>query len=69
MMKSSYSEGPRHFAWRSLQRQRTLIKRAIDEFNVDLASIKENNPACRDLAIQPIMDDSPELPPEPSYSS
>lgn len=61
------TEGPGHRAWLHIRRQMESLRSQARQFNDDLASVKENNPACADLPIQPIVDDSPDLPPEPPF--
>ena len=66
---NAIQEGPRHRAWRKMMAHVNRVKREVQQFNTDLASCKENNPACANLDIQPIEDYSPELPPEPDFTS
>lgn len=59
-------EGPRHFGWRFMRWRLERLRREIQAFNDDLASIKEFSPGCSDLRIEPIADIPPALPPEPA---
>jgi len=58
--------GPRRKAWEKLKRSNDRLRRQIRQFNTDLASIKENNPNCRNLPINPIPLPQP-LPPMPRW--
>ena len=60
-------EGPRHVAWLHLRRRLESIRSQCRQFNDDLASVKENVPACTDLPVQPIDLRLPPLPAEPPF--
>ena len=51
----SHEMGPRRRKWEKLKRNQDRLTLRIRRFNVDLASIKENNPECADLPIKPIV--------------
>ena len=62
-------EGPRHMAWRNLKDKLQHVRWKIEQFNSDLASVKQNKPACADLAIEPLVDNFPDMPDEPSWTA
>ena len=55
-------------AWLRIRRRLESLRSQARQFNDDLASVKENNPACADLPIQPIdLLRLPPVPPEPPF--
>ena len=63
----SRTEGPRHVAWLRIRRRLESLRSQCRQFNDDLASVKQNNPACADLPVQPIDLRLAPLPPEPPF--
>lgn len=60
-------QGPKRRWWERVKRRRDRLVRLIVQFNADLASAKQNNPACANLPVKPHPLPA-ELPPMPEWS-
>jgi hypothetical protein len=59
--------GPRRRRWEQIRKKQDRLMVKIRQFNQDLASVKENNPNCRDLPIDPLPPLLTPMPPMPPW--